>query len=133
MANRGPTTVDAYVGERIRRRRIVVGMSQEQLSSALGVSFQQVQKYEKGQNRIGAGRLFQIAQLLSAPIGFFFDGAPAADDAIHAADRLDALPQPISSESLRLGADFDRIKDPSTRRELSALVRSLAAGRVSPD
>jgi transcriptional regulator with XRE-family HTH domain len=70
------TNIDAHVAERIRVARIAVGMSQEVLGGKLGVSFQQVQKYERGTNRVSAGRLYQIAQILNLPITHFFEGAP---------------------------------------------------------
>jgi transcriptional regulator with XRE-family HTH domain len=76
MVKRTTNPVDKHVGSRIRMRRIMLGMSQEKLSDGLGLTFQQVQKYEKGVNRIGAGRLQHISQLLQVPVPFFFEGAP---------------------------------------------------------
>jgi transcriptional regulator with XRE-family HTH domain len=75
---RSPGTIDKHVGARVRMRRMMLGWSQMKLGDALGIAFQQVHKYEKGVNRIGAGRLQDIARLLGAPIGFFYDGAPGA-------------------------------------------------------
>src|SRR5271170_564399 len=72
--------IDAQVGNRIRLRRMLIGMSQERLGELLGLTFQQVQKYEKGINRIGAGRLFEIARILDVPINFFYEGVSASDD-----------------------------------------------------
>src|ERR671926_591337 len=83
MATKSPNPVDKHVGGRVRLRRMLIGMSQEKLGEALGITFQQVQKYEKGTNRIGASRLHQIAQVLGVPISFFYEGAPeesAAND-----------------------------------------------------
>src|SRR5208337_2666471 len=80
MSTKAPNPVDRYVGSRVRMRRILLGMSQEKLGDALGLTFQQVQKYEKGTNRIGASRLQQISQTLNVPPAFFFDGAPLLDN-----------------------------------------------------
>src|SRR5579871_3662815 len=74
--------VDVQVGNRVRLRRMLIGMSQERLGDLLGLTFQQVQKYEKGVNRIGAGRLFEIARILGVPIEFFYDGVAAATDSL---------------------------------------------------
>ena len=76
MAKKAPNPTDKHVGSRVRMRRIMLNMSQEKLGDALGLTFQQVQKYEKGTNRIGASRLQQIAQILQVPVSFFFEGAP---------------------------------------------------------
>ena len=74
-----PNPIDKHVGARVRMRRLMVGMSQGKLGEALNVTFQQVQKYEKGANRIGASRLQQLARVLEVPPAFFFDGAPSSD------------------------------------------------------
>jgi len=76
MAKKAPNPIDKHVGSRVRMRRMMLSMSQEKLGDALGLTFQQVQKYEKGTNRIGASRLQQIAQILQVPVSFFFEGAP---------------------------------------------------------
>src|SRR5208283_3836206 len=76
MAKKAPNPIDKYVGSRVRMRRMMLGMSQEKLAGALGLTFQQIQKYEKGTNRISASRLQAISQILDAPVHFFFDGAP---------------------------------------------------------
>src|SRR5215207_246873 len=73
-----PNPVDKHVGSRVRMRRLMLSLSQEKLGDALGLTFQQVQKYEKGSNRIGASRLQQLALILQVPVSFFFEGAPAA-------------------------------------------------------
>jgi transcriptional regulator with XRE-family HTH domain len=122
--------VDAHVGHRVRLRRVLVGMSQERLGELLGLTFQQVQKYEKGVNRIGAGRLYEIAGILGVPIGFFYDGmegeglsgaAPlgGTDEFPNVADFLS------SSEGIQLGVAFARIRDVKVRRKILDLVRSL--------
>src|SRR5918999_1894609 len=76
-AKKAPNPIDKHVGSRVRMRRMMLNMSQEKLGDALGLTFQQVQKYEKGTNRIGASRLQQIANILQVPVGFFFEGAPS--------------------------------------------------------
>src|ERR1700689_2631942 len=76
MAKKVPNPIDKHVGSRVRMRRMMLGMSQEKLGDALGLTFQQVQKYEKGTNRIGSSRLQQIANILQVPVSFFFDGGP---------------------------------------------------------
>ena len=76
MTKKAPNPIDKHVGSRVRMRRMMLGMSQEKLGDALALTFQQVQKYEKGTNRIGASRLQQISQILQVPVAFFFEGAP---------------------------------------------------------
>ena len=78
MAKKVPNPIDKHVGSRVRMRRMMLGMSQEKLGDALGLTFQQVQKYEKGTNRIGASRLQQISLILQVPVAFFFEGCAAA-------------------------------------------------------
>jgi transcriptional regulator with XRE-family HTH domain len=122
--------VDARVGHRVRLRRMLMGMSQERLGELLGLTFQQVQKYEKGVNRIGAGRLFEIAGILGVPIGFFYEDAEAAlnrtpgfaeDD-----DSGSVMEFIASGEGLQLTLAFMRIKDPKVRRRILDLVRELS-------
>ena len=79
ISKKSPNPIDKHVGARVRMRRMMIGMSQEKLGDKLGITFQQIQKYEKGTNRIGASRLQNIALVLSVPVGFFFEGAPASD------------------------------------------------------
>ena len=123
-----PNPIDIHVGGRVRLRRMMLGMSQEKLGEQLGITFQQIQKYEKGTNRIGASRLQNIATVLSVPVGFFFDGAPG-NTATGAADSksgsyvVDFL---SSSEGLQLNRAFVRIADSKVRRRIVDLVRSLA-------
>src|ERR1700737_2070799 len=78
-AKKAPNPIDKHVGSRVRMRRMMLAMSQEKLGDALGLTFQQVQKYEKGTNRIGASRLQQISQILQVPVEFFFEGSPSVD------------------------------------------------------
>ncbi|MBS0281264.1 MAG: helix-turn-helix transcriptional regulator, partial [Proteobacteria bacterium] len=117
--------IDAQVGNRVRIRRMLIGMSQEKLGDLLGLTFQQVQKYEKGVNRIGAGRLFEIARILGVPIDFFYDGVASS------ADTLASAAPPVmefvsSGEGLQLSLAFMKIKDPKVRKRVLDLVKSLA-------
>jgi len=131
-----PDPIDSHVGARLRMRRMLVGMSQEKLGAALGVTFQQVQKYEKGANRIGASRLQQIARILQAPPAFFFDGAPQTDQPAGGF----AEPQtntyvvdPLSTpEGLQLNRAFALIRDPKARRRVLDLVISMAQDSEEP-
>ena len=80
MPGKAPNPVDRHVGSRVRMRRIMLGMSQEKLGEGLGLTFQQIQKYEKGANRIGASRIQQISEILQVPVSFLFEGVPGASD-----------------------------------------------------
>ncbi len=102
---------------------MLIGMSQEKLGDFLGLTFQQVQKYEKGVNRIGAGRLFEIARILGVPIDFFYDGVAAAIDGPAAAPVMEFV---SSGEGLQLSLAFMKIKDPKVRKRVLDLVKSLA-------
>lgn len=122
--------IDAHVGNRVRMRRMTLSISQEQLGEALGLTFQQIQKYEKGQNRIGAGRLFKISQILSVPVEFFYDGLPAAgaskedeEAARHSAEVQRFLASP---EGHALSAAFLKISCGATRRRIVDLVNTIA-------
>ena len=130
MAKKAPNPVDRHVGGRVRMRRMMLAMSQEKLGEALGLSFQQVQKYEKGTNRIGASRLQQISQILQVPVSFFFEDAPNVNARPHGAQ--DA-PSPAyvsdflaTSEGLALTKAFTRIKGPRLRRRIVDLVEEIA-------
>jgi len=125
-----PNPIDRHVGSRVRMRRMLVGLSQEKLGESLGVTFQQVQKYEKGTNRIGASRLQQISKVLGVPVEFFFEGAPqvetlgagfseTASDG-YVADFLS------TSEGVQLMRSFVRIKDVKVRRRILSLVEAIA-------
>ena len=117
------SVVDTHVGSRMRKRRETLGISQGRLGRLLGLAFSQVQKYEKGSNRIGAGRLYQIADLLGVPPGWFFEGMDAAD----ASPAKAPADRPRHPEEARLLVDaFDRIEDADTRASVLALVRSMA-------
>jgi transcriptional regulator with XRE-family HTH domain len=115
----------------MRLQRIALAMSQERLGELLGLTFQQIQKYEKGLNRIGAGRLFEVATLLRVPVGFFFENIDASPQA--GRFPKDKEPPPVvefmaSDEGLQLGLAFMRIKDVKVRKRVLNLVRQLAEG-----
>jgi transcriptional regulator with XRE-family HTH domain len=121
--------IDKHVGARVRTRRMMLKMSQTALGQTLGVTFQQVQKYEKGVNRIGAGRLQEIAGILQVPIGYFFEGAPIPSS--HAGRRKEATPDYVSeflttTDGLALTKAFMQIKQPKLRRLLVHLAQELA-------
>jgi len=135
--------VDVYVGSRLKMRRSFLGMSQERLGQAVGVTFQQIQKYEKGANRIGASRLYQFAHLLSVGPAFFFDGidgrsAQSPDMAGFAEPPQSPLPSPnppdplLIRENVELLRAFDAIRSAPLRQRLLALVRSMAAEQYAP-
>jgi transcriptional regulator with XRE-family HTH domain len=136
MSIKAPNPVDKYVGSRVRMRRIMLGMSQEKLGEALGLTFQQVQKYEKGTNRVGASRLQQISEILQVPVSFLFDGGPSGGAS---ADGFSEGSSPAyvsdflaTSEGLALTRAFTRITDAKLRRSIVELVEQIAA-REGPD
>jgi transcriptional regulator with XRE-family HTH domain len=135
MSTKAPNPVDKYVGSRVRMRRIMLGMSQEKLGEALGLTFQQVQKYEKGTNRVGASRLQQISEILQVPVSFLFDGGPSG--APNGEGFEGASPAYVSdflatSEGLALTRAFTRIADSKMRRSIVELVEQIAS-RDGPD
>lgn len=130
MLKKIPNPIDRHVGSRIRMRRMLSGVSQEKLGEALSLTFQQIQKYEKGANRVSASRLQQIAKVLEVPVSFFFDGAPSGDpveggfaDMTSTTYVSDFL---TSSEGVQLTKAFIKIKNPRVRRRIVDLVESLA-------
>ncbi|HEY5083199.1 MAG TPA: helix-turn-helix transcriptional regulator [Rhizomicrobium sp.] len=125
MTTKKANPIDGQVGNRVRIRRMLIGMSQEKLGDLLGLTFQQVQKYEKGVNRIGAGRLFEIARILDVPIDFFYDGVGTTSDGV--GETSAPVMEFISStEGLQLSLAFMKIKDPKVRKRVLDLVKSLA-------
>jgi len=130
IAKKAPNPTDKHVGARVRMRRMMLGMSQEKLGDALGLTFQQVQKYEKGANRIGASRLQQIAHILQVPVSFFFEGAPAVPgQQLHGAAEAPS-PSYVSdflatSDGLALTKAFMRIKNAKLRRRIVDLVEQI--------
>src|SRR5579863_9751365 len=130
LMTKASNMVDVYVGARLRMRRTMVGMSQSKLGELLGVTFQQIQKYEKGSNRISASRLQQTARALEVSPSYFFEGAPAQADGGGFAEEspqsyvVDFL---ASTEGLQLNRAFLRVRDPKVRRRIVDLVISLAS------
>jgi transcriptional regulator with XRE-family HTH domain len=132
MAKKSPNPIDRHVGARVRMRRMMLGMSQGKLGDALGLTFQQVQKYEKGTNRIGASRLQHIANILQVPVPFFFEGAPNVPGH-HAPPGMAEAPSPAyvsdflsTSDGLALTKAFMRIKSAKLRRRIVDLVEEIA-------
>ncbi|WP_020187230.1 helix-turn-helix transcriptional regulator [Methylopila sp. 73B] len=131
MIKKTPNPVDKHVGSRVRMRRVLIGMSQEKLGEALGITFQQIQKYEKGTNRIGASRMQQIATVMGVPVSYFFEDAPGAlaegqpgfGEAPSSDYVVDFL---TTTEGLQLNKAFVRIADPKVRRKIVDLVSALA-------
>ena len=126
-----PNPIDVHVGSRIRLRRTMLGMSQEKLGESLGITFQQIQKYEKGTNRVGASRLQNISSILNVPVSFFFEDAPGEpsldpsgfsepSSSTYVVDFLS------SSEGLQLNRAFVKISDPKVRKKIVDLVKTLS-------
>jgi transcriptional regulator with XRE-family HTH domain len=125
----GPSPIDIHVGSRLRKSRRMVGISQEKLGEALGLTFQQIQKYEKGVNRIGASRLQQAADILGVPVSFFFEGgtegpfeSPSGLSPSYVDDFV------ASEDGLRLAKAFMQIPRSAVRLRIVALVNELAGG-----
>jgi transcriptional regulator with XRE-family HTH domain len=120
-----PNPIDIHVGKRIRIRRVLLGMNQETLAGALGLTFQQVQKYEVGTNRISASRLSAVAETLGVPISYFFDALPPTDVEVSAEDqaRRDLLEQPETLELIRL---YYTISDAAIRRQVLQMIKAVA-------
>lgn len=133
---RAPHPMDIHVGGRVRLRRMMKGLSQDKLGEELGLTFQQVQKYEKGVNRIGASRLFDIARILEVPVQFFYDdfgdgpesliGFAETNRAGFADEKTEFLATISTPEGMHLCRAFTRIQDPLVRRKILDLVRTLA-------
>lgn len=109
--------IDRHVGDRIRRRRLLMGYTQEQLAEALDISYQQVQKYETGSNRVSAGRLFQIAQRLETSVSYFFEGLDGSRD---------EAAVPTARPSIEFVRNFNGVQDPGVRTALTQLVRAIS-------
>jgi transcriptional regulator with XRE-family HTH domain len=132
-----PDPIDKHAGARLRMRRMMVGMSQEKLAAAVGITFQQIQKYEKGANRIAASRLQQIARILQVPPAFFFDEAGPSDAPSAGFAEPDAGAYVVdflsTAEGLQLNRAFAMIRDPKVRRRIVDLVVSLAQDPAPPE
>jgi transcriptional regulator with XRE-family HTH domain len=142
-----PNPIDVHVGKRLRLRRTLLGMSQERLGELLGLTFQQVQKYERGANRIGSSRLFELGQILNVPVSFFFDDMADASRPLPGASTMSGLAEdgarfqhevededlPLDRrETLELIRAYYRIGDPAVRKRLFELTKALA-GRFDHD
>lgn len=130
---RRPNPIDAHVGSRVRLRRMVMGLSQEKLGELLGLTFQQVQKYEKGVNRIGASRLFDLSHVLGVTVQFFYDDMPTAVGSAAQPGLAERPTEPYvvvdgagTRDGLELSKAFARISDARVRRALVELAKSLA-------
>ncbi len=126
-----PNPVDVHVGGRMRLRRTLLGYSQDKLGKAVGLTFQQIQKYERGANRIGASRLYQFSKILDVPVAFFYDDMPAeVDDAQPGLAEDDSVPfdqqQFTRRETLKLVRAYYAIADPAIRHRIYELTRSVA-------
>lgn len=137
--SRRPNPIDIHVGSRVRLQRMLRGISQEKLGEKLGLTFQQIQKYEKGVNRIGASRLFDLANVLNVPVQFFYDEAPV--DQARVQPQLGFAERPSEAyifeflntrEGLELNRAFAKISDPRSRRAVVELVRAIAQEHDDP-
>jgi transcriptional regulator with XRE-family HTH domain len=132
-----PNPVDVHVGWRLKLRRTLLGMSQEKLGEMLGLTFQQIQKYERGVNRIGASRLYQIAQILDVPVSFFFDDMPTGavagygpglrEESVGFEYESAEEPPLERRETLELVRAYHRITNPTVRKRLFELTKALGA------
>ena len=135
MTKRTANPIDVHVGHRVRMRRLLLGMSQEKLGEELGLTFQQVQKYEKGANRVSASRLYQMSQILGVPVQFFYDDmqiATSGDESSGMAENaggsvvMDFLG---TSDGIQLSRAFSELEDPVVRRRIIDLVKALAKSK----
>jgi transcriptional regulator with XRE-family HTH domain len=126
VGSKQANAVDIHVGLRIRAARLAAGLSQERLGNELGVTFQQVQKYEKGSNRVGASRLSDAAKILAVPVSFFFENDEGSDKSRKANDGLLTVTQALSTpEGIRIARALARISDPNLRRRLADLLEAM--------
>ncbi|MBO9198078.1 helix-turn-helix transcriptional regulator [Rhizobium sp. 16-449-1b] len=131
MKAKSTNAIDGYVGERVRLRRKMLGMSQASLAEALGITFQQIQKYEKGINRIGASRLLRMAEIFGVTVGYFFENGATSTGDDGTRPETDAVAAFMASkEGLALGKAFIAIEDPNVRQKLLALTRSLGSSGI---
>jgi transcriptional regulator with XRE-family HTH domain len=138
-ASGAPNPVDIHVGARVRLRRTLLGMSQEKLGEAIGLTFQQVQKYERGANRVGASRLYDLSRVLEVPVSFFFDDMPdeISSKSVHERREMSESPDPFDNdpmnrrETLELVRAYYRITDPNQRKKVFELVKSMGALQAS--
>lgn len=139
-----PNPIDVHVGTRVRLRRTLLGMSQEKLGEAIGLTFQQVQKYERGANRIGASRLYDLSRVLDVPVSFFFDDMPLETTRAPVANDEDEGWEPqlpvalerdpmAKRETLELVRAYYRITDPAVRKRLFELTKAVANAEQRPE
>jgi transcriptional regulator with XRE-family HTH domain len=126
VKNKAPNSVDKHVGSRVRMRRLMLHVSQERLGDVLGITFQQVQKYEKGTNRISASRLQQMSDFLKVPVPFFFEGVPDVDAKGNAASPDDVTGFLATTDGLALAGAFVKIRKGKLRRTIVDMVEQLA-------
>jgi transcriptional regulator with XRE-family HTH domain len=128
---KNPDPIDLHVGSRVKLRRVLVGLSQEKLGDALGITFQQIQKYEKGTNRIGASRLQQASKVLGVPVNFFFEGGPSqmgmTTGFAEPAEGAYIADFASTPEGNQLITAFVKIKEPKLRKKILDLVIAMAA------
>jgi transcriptional regulator with XRE-family HTH domain len=126
-----PDPIDQHVGSRVKLRRVLVGLSQQKLGDALGITFQQIQKYEKGMNRIGASRLQQASKVLGVPVNFFFEGGPTqmgtTGGFAETSDNTYIADFATTAEGNQLLSAFSKIKEPKLRKKVLDLVIAMAA------
>ena len=129
VLKRGPHPIDAHVGQRVRTRRTLLGLNQTALGGALGLTFQQLQKYERGANRISASRLYELGQVLDVPVSYFFAEMPADPGGARGSRKA---PKPVEKdpmlkrETLELVRAYYRIADPESRKRFRELVKAIA-------
>jgi transcriptional regulator with XRE-family HTH domain len=123
VTSKKASSIDAQIGNRLRLRRMLRGMTQEELGGALGLTFQQIQKYEKGTNKMTAGRLFDVARVLGVPIAFFYDGVEAAGPADN---KPPAVMEILSHDALLLVVAYMKVKDVNLRKRILEFVCSVA-------
>ena len=123
MAKKAPNPIDKHVGSRVRMRRMMLGMSQEKLGDALGLTFQQVQKYEKGTNRVSCSRLYEISQILDVPVTYFFSASGEAGLEVAVTEQFEV---PELKDGFRLMTAFRQIQSHAVRKNVIALVETVA-------
>ena len=131
-AANAPDPVDIHVGARVKTRRLLLGLSQEELANSIGLTFQQVQKYERGTNRISASRLFNIAKVLKVPVEFFFEGATGKKLARGFGESKQASLEPditTRRDTLELVRAFSEIQDPALKRQLLEMAKAMGGGK----
>jgi transcriptional regulator with XRE-family HTH domain len=124
-SNKSATSTDKLVGQMIRTQRLLKGLTQTELGTKLGVTFQQIQKYENGANRVGSGRLFEIAGIFEVPVKVFFESQKLSR--VGHASPFDLLDDPMSLQMLR---EFSKVRDKDTRRSVLALVEQIVARKT---